>query len=126
MQKICSIALFVLVACSPAGAQTSELLTVADFEKKLATTKSKQVVDVRTPAEYASGHLADAIMININQDDFKTQAAKLDKGKPVFVYCAGGVRSGKAAKVLESLGFKVYDLDGGIRAWSSAGKPVVK
>lgn len=66
-------------------------------------------------------------MINFYDDDFKSQVAKLNKAKPVFVYCAGGVRSGKASKLMAELGFtSIYNLDGGIKAWKASGKPVVK
>jgi rhodanese-related sulfurtransferase len=121
------VLLIALVACSQSGAQTSELLAPAEFEKKLSTVKDKQVIDVRTPDEFLQGHLADAVMIDFYKDDFKSRIAKLDRAKPVFVYCAAGGRSGSATEILEELGFKkIYDLKGGYRAWTGAGKPVTK
>ncbi len=98
-----------------------------EFEKKLASIKDKTVLDVRTKEEYGQGHLANATMIDYYKDDFKQQLAKLDKSKPVFVYCEAGGRSGSACKLLHNLGFsQVFDLQGGRRGWVGAKKPVVK
>jgi rhodanese-related sulfurtransferase len=125
--KVFSILALWTMACGPGSAQSSQRLTAADFEKKITTVADKTVLDVRTPDEYQEGHLAGAIMIDINKSDFKAKLAKLDKNKPVFVYCAGGGRSGSATEVMEELGFKqVYDLKGGLNAWKKAGKPVSK
>lgn len=102
-------------------------LTVKDFEAKLNTTANFIFLDVRTPEEFNSGHIAKAKMLDYRNSNFAEQAAKLDKSKPVFVYCASGIRSNAAAKVLSELGFiKVYDLQGGLRAWLAENKPVVK
>src|ERR1700739_3600658 len=65
-------------------------ITVDDFDKKLAETKNVQLVDVRTPEEYQEGHLKNALNYNINGDDFNNQLSKLDKTKPVMVYCLAG------------------------------------
>lgn len=109
-----------LLAMAFVGCQAqSNQLTADQFEAKLTAIKEKQVLDVRTAEEFAGGHLSGAKQIDFYKDDFKANLAKLDKNKPVFVYCAGGVRSGSAAKILSDMGFKqIYDLKGGIRAWS--------
>jgi rhodanese-related sulfurtransferase len=121
-----SIIMLLLVACTSNLAQT-KLLSVLEFEAKLASTPTKQVLDVRTADEYAQGHLAGAVLVDYYQSDFKSQLAKLDKTKPVFVYCAAGKRSEASAEILQQLGFKqVYDLEGGFRAWTGSKKPVVK
>ena len=83
------------------------------------------LVDVRTPKEYSDFHIPGAINVDYKNDDFKEMAAKtLDKSKPVMVYCRSGVRSARAMKILENMGYKVYNLDNGIKAWRAAGKPV--
>jgi thioredoxin 1 len=128
MNKFNGIALVVLfvTACAPGNSQ-SQLLSAADYEKKLASVADKQVVDVRTQAEYANGHLAGAMLMDYYKKDFKANLARLDKNKPVFVYCAAGSRSGSATEVLEELGFKqIYDLKGGMNGWVRAGKSVTK
>jgi len=97
------------------------------FEQKMSTTANKILLDVRTNEEYAEGHLAASTQIDFYREDFKEQLALLDKTKPVFVYCRAGKRSGSTAEMLTGLGFtQVYDLEGGIEAWTAANKPVVK
>ncbi|WP_337044216.1 rhodanese-like domain-containing protein [Emticicia sp. 17c] len=104
------------------------LLSVADFDTKLKSkAETAQLVDVRTPAEYANGHIKRAMNINFTDDDFEEAAKKtLDKTKPVFVYCFSGKRSTDAAVFLRGLGFKeVYDLSGGFAQWTASSKPYV-
>lgn len=87
--------------------------------KKEVIDKEVQLVDVRTPKEYQSGHIDDAVNINIyDKSLFLKQVKQLDKEAPVYVYCHIGGRSGKASKALEKLGFKnIYDFSGGWKAW---------
>lgn len=75
------------------------------------------LLDVRTPAEYAAGHLEGAVNMNWLDADFKTRADKLDNGKTIYLYCQKGGRSAKAATVLDSLGYDVVDLAGGYSEW---------
>lgn len=84
-----------------------------------------QIIDVRTQAEYQSGHLFDAENIDVNSPEFEALIENLDKNKPVCVYCKSGGRSAKAAKILEQKGFKkVYDLKGGIVKWQKDCKEI--
>ncbi len=102
-------------------------IPVAEFEQKLAATSNAQLVDVRTPEEYAAGHLKNAVNIDYNGDDFVGKIGKLDKGKPVLVYCLSGGRSSKAASKMEDMGFaEVYNMEGGMMKWNGADKPVDK
>lgn len=110
-----------------AQAQQETVLAVADFEKEVTSNKEKVILDVRTPSEFNSGHLAQAKLMNVNDKNFTQQISTLPKDKPVYVYCAAGVRSNKAAKILRQQGFThVFELSGGIQAWQAAGKPVIK
>jgi len=82
---------------------------------------------VRTPDEWASGTIKGATKMNFFDKDFNAQLEKLDKTKPVYVYCKSGGRSGKATKQMKKMGFTaVYNLVGGIGAWDAAGKEKVK
>ena len=94
----------------------------------LEKTPAVQILDVRTKEEFATGHLAKALLIPWTDKDFKTRAAKeLDPKKPVFVYCRSGRRSAEAAAALAELGFTtIQNLEGGIIAWQKAGKPITK
>ena len=83
------------------------------------------VLDVRTPEEFAEGHLEGAVLVDFYAADFAEQLAALDTDVPYLVYCQSGNRSGQALGVMEQLGFtSVVDVDGGIVAWTDAGLPV--
>lgn len=123
---IFNLLVFALLVSSCSQAQNVKELSVADFEKKMATSPTKTILDVRTAGEYQSGHIQDAILMDYYKSDFKQQLSKLDKNKPVFVYCASGGRSGSASDILSDMGFKqIYDLQGGINAWKRDSKKTV-
>jgi rhodanese-related sulfurtransferase len=80
------------------------------------------LVDVRTPDEYASGYIKNAININIKDTAFLESTVLLDKSKPVYVYCMKGSRSTTAAIALKDAGFtKVYNYKGGFKEWTNNG-----
>ena len=85
------------------------------------------VLDVRTPAEYATGHLPKAQNIDLQGADFATRIASLDKRATYAVYCHSGQRSAAAMEQMAAAGFtQVFDLTGGITDWQSTGRPVVR
>ncbi len=105
----------------------SKLLDVRSFAAEMSSAKDKTILDVRTAEEYTEGHLNKAVMIDCYKPDFRQKLSTLDKAKPVFVYCAAGVRSRAASKALIDLGFtRVYDLDGGMSAWKKSQMPIAK
>lgn len=84
------------------------------------------ILDVRTPEEFAAGHLEGAVMIDFYREDFADQLAELDSEVPYLLYCRSGNRSGQTTKIMEDLGFAdVSDVDGGIISWIEAGHPLV-
>jgi rhodanese-related sulfurtransferase len=88
-------------------------------------TNNIVVLDVRTPQEYAEGHIAGSVLLDFKSPDFAEKLSKLDKDKKYLVHCAAGGRSAKACTQLHQLGFqRVYNLEGGMKAWTAAGKPV--
>lgn len=94
----------------------------ADQMLEAIENESIQLVDVRTEEEYRSGRIKNAQNICITGDDFIAKAEKLDKNKPVYLYCKVGGRSAKAAEVLKEMGFKIiYDMTGGMEEWSEKG-----
>jgi rhodanese-related sulfurtransferase len=111
-------------ASSSTSSATGQHMTASDFStamKKPGTI----VLDVRTPAEYASGHLPAAQNIDIEAPDFATRIAALDKAATYAVYCHSGNRSGTALEQMSAAGFThVYDLAGGIGAWQEMGGPM--
>lgn len=83
--------------------------------------KDVQWVDVRTPKEYANGHIDDALNFNVNDSSFLKQIEVLDKGKPVYLYCKMGGRSARAAQILKKEGFlEIYNYTGGYDEWRSS------
>ena len=84
--------------------------------------KEYVLVDVRTPEEYANGALPSAINISVTSLNFPIAINRLDKEKPVLIYCKSGTRSARAAIAMKALGFEqIYELDGGYLAWQAAG-----
>lgn len=123
-----SLLLWTLLAIglSCAQAQKGQNLSVKPYKELMDKTPNKTVLDIRTDGEVARGVLPGAIQLDYYAPDFKQKVAKLDKNKPLFIYCAVGGRSGSAMPILQQMGFKnVYNLGGGINAWQSAGYAVV-
>lgn len=106
------------------GSPTTEsenitLLPAPEFKASIKKSNA-QVVDVRTAIEFKSGHINKAKNIDFFQkNSFKDKLDKLDKNKPLHLYCRSGQRSKKAAGIAAELGFKeIYDLQGGYLAYS--------
>ena len=113
---------FVVFSCN---AQNNNL-TPPQFESAITKTEV-QILDVRTPGEFESGHIKGALSADWNNaTEYKSHIAFVDKTKPVYVYCLAGGRSAAAAKQMRTDGFaNVYELTGGINAWKAAGKQLV-
>jgi len=92
----------------------------------LARRPDFQILDVRTARETAKGVLPGARRIPWGEPGFQEQVARMDRDRPVLVYCAGGYRSRKSVEVLRSLGFRsVHHLHRGMMAWRRSANPVV-
>lgn len=99
-------------------------VSAPEFDK-VFKADSVQLLDVRTPQEYAEGHIDGALNINVQSDDFRQMAEKeLSKESTILVYCRSGRRSMDAAEILTELGYKVVNLRGGIIEWKEDGLPV--
>ena len=85
------------------------------------------VLDVRTPEEFAAGHLDNARNIDFFGPRFEQDLLPMDRKKPYLVYCRTGIRSEKAVEMMESMGFTdVRHVEGGINALQSAGAAIKK
>jgi len=90
----------------------------ADEFKTLFESGSGTLLDVRTLGEVEAGAIEGSVNIDFNGANFKDELAKLDKSKPVYVYCAAGGRSGQAMGIMKDMGFsEVYNLVGGYGNW---------
>ncbi|MEO9571125.1 MAG: rhodanese-like domain-containing protein [Polaribacter sp.] len=101
-----------------------EIKTISTLEVKELLSKDKiQLVDVRTPVELRFGYIESAVFINYFDNNFTEKSvSKLDKNKPVYLYCRTGNRSEKASKILQEKGFKVYNILGGYNQWKKENK----
>jgi phage shock protein E len=120
-----------LVACknepkkgipNPSENRESLVIESISIDELKVLENNIQLVDVRTPEEFASGYIKNAININIRDKAFLESTVLLDKSKPVYVYCKAGSRSKIATKALRDAGFaQVIDVQGGFREWASSG-----
>ena len=84
-----------------------------------------QFIDVRTPEEYKAGHAERTK--NIPLDELAQNLDKLEKNEPVYLICQTGMRSMKAAQMLNEAGFpQTVSIAGGTTAWQDAGFPMAK
>jgi len=113
-------------ASSEAQKANVKRVDVEEFDR-LRGSRTNTVLDVRTESEFKAGHIPGAVNLNVNAPDFDQKASQLDKNKTYLVHCAAGVRSARACKKMETMGFtNLYDLAPGFKAWEKAGKPVEK
>ncbi|MFZ1370244.1 MAG: thioredoxin domain-containing protein [Ferruginibacter sp.] len=113
----------VIFSCT---AQTKTGLDAGEFEKEINTKENIQVLDVRTPGEFFTGHIKNALQADWNdKKEFERRLSYIDKNKTVYVYCLAGGRSAAAAEKMRKMGYReVYELKGGTNAWRAAGKPL--
>ncbi|MBO3117695.1 rhodanese-like domain-containing protein [Winogradskyella sp. DF17] len=102
-------------------------LVTAEEMKSILELEDVQLIDVRTPEEYDEIHIVNAQNIDFMSPTFDNDISKLDKSKPVILYCRSGGRSAKCAEKMLEAGFeKIYDLEGGISKWQHSDKLNIK
>ena len=98
-------------------------ITPAELHAQRESGAAPLVIDVRTPEEYASGHLPGSV--NIPFDQVVQRISELDAPNGVALYCMVGPRARKGESALLAAGHtSVFHLDGGLAAWQQAGYPV--
>ncbi|MBT7653783.1 MAG: rhodanese-like domain-containing protein [Flavobacteriaceae bacterium] len=98
--------------------QTSSVKVLEKDNFQVLMQQESQVIDVRTPEEYALGYIEGAILIDYKAADFHASISALNRNVTYLIYCRSGNRSGKASIIMDSLGFKkIYDLKGGYMNW---------
>jgi len=118
--------MLILVSCFSCQSQNGNYkLGPEAFQNKIASTPDAVVMDVRTPGEFESGSITNAVNIDFREKYFEKRVKDLDVNKTYFVYCLSGGRSGEAAAFMRNNGFKnVFELAGGMMAWNKAGLPM--
>jgi rhodanese-related sulfurtransferase len=120
MKKL--IVFLLLMACS--GKKVDFSLSPEDFIAKYETTPNAILLDVRTEPELREGSIAGSRNI-VYDDAFASKLDTISPESPIFVYCAAGKRSARAAEIMKAKGFKeVYQLKGGLNAWKGARLPM--
>jgi rhodanese-related sulfurtransferase len=109
-------------SATSSGDSTLRTVDVQAFNNLITSDESIKVIDVRTPQEFASGHIAGASNIDFENSNFGDEIAKLDRSAKYAIYCRSGNRSGQALEQMKSAGFtNVTNLDGGTLTWTAAG-----
>ena len=132
MKRSLTLAVAILVSflTTFAVAQTSKpTVPKIDAEQfdALRQKPNTVVLDVRTPQEFAQGHVPGAVNMDISDPTFRKKLGALDKSKTYLVHCESGVRSNRAVNMMSSLGLSgLFDYHGGFRDWKKQGKPVEK
>jgi thioredoxin len=118
--------LILSVALGSCSAQEKTSLTADEFEQQINANPNAQILDVRTPGEFNTGHLKNALLADWrNKKEFDRRISFIEKDKPVLVYRLSGGRSAAAAEMMREAGYKtVYELDGGLNAWRGKDKLV--
>ena len=117
---------FMLIACETKTEQATtqestviyEKVDAASFKSAFETDANKIILDVRTPREFNSGAVPNSINIDYLAGGFEQAVESLDKDKTIYIYCQGGVRSSKAAKVMQEKGFDhIIELENGFSSY---------
>jgi phage shock protein E len=126
MKKVIAVLVSALLLAGCSTSSSAIDLSVSEFSTKVAEL-GIITLDVRTPGEFNEGHIDGAQLIDFQSGNFENEISSLDKNQTYAVYCRSGNRSGQAVKVMSEAGFsKLYNLDGGVIDWASAGLPLVK
>jgi rhodanese-related sulfurtransferase len=113
------LAALVLSACASASPAQVTLIGPQDYKAQFGQGADHELIDVRTPQEFAGGHIQGAI--NIPVESLAGRLDEVPQGKPIVVYCRSGNRSATAADILVQNGYQsVFDL-GGIQDWIAQG-----
>jgi len=131
MKKILTLVAIVVISLTGCQHKMSSVnkfpptgLVNKEVFKEIINLNKVQLVDVRTPEEFLTGHIENAKNINFNDSNFKNAiSSSLNKNKPVALYCRSGRRSASALTILKEMGFTtIYDLEGGFLNWQSTPK----
>jgi len=101
--------------------------TFAAIIEKHQTDPNVVILDIRTPAEFNTGHISGAVMLDFYSKSFAKDFKNLDRDKTYLIYCRSGNRSGQLMRAITDLGFKkIYNLESGIKEWVRVGYPLKK
>lgn len=125
-----ALALVLLAGCGGNAATTAATIETVSPAEAMALLDDPPsglvILDVRTPDEFAAGHLPGAVNLDFQSAGFAADLGSLDRAVPYLMYCRSGNRSAQVRQMMSDLGFtEVYEIAGGIVAWAGAGGSVV-
>ncbi len=124
----CLVALWAMGCSSPTG--TVHHLTASQAKSLIerhAGDESFVILDVRTPREYRSGHISQAILLDFHNPRFSDNLNKLDRSKTYLIYCQTGYRSSRTLQMVDTMGFtSIYHLQRGVLEWYRNRLPLVR
>ena len=129
---VMSLLLFILSSCSSLSINDSTIKKVNVHTARDLLYQENRVVilDVRTPEEYGLGHIQGALNVNVMDEEFANEIAKLGRNQTYIVHCAANAKGGrtdKSLKIMKNLGFNnLLDMSGGISKWIQEGNPIIK
>ncbi len=119
---LCSLFGLVVSSCKESSSKGIIKVVSSEEVQTLLMDDFMQFVDVRTSKEFHAGYIEGAKNIDYLSNTFDSEIQKLDKTKPIILYCRSGKRSAKSSKKLLKAGFtEIYDLEGGIMKWTKQG-----
>jgi rhodanese-related sulfurtransferase len=123
--------LFVLAVATPALAGSPVTnVTVGNAHKLIEERAGKSdfvILDVRTPGEFAEGHIGGAVNLDVQSSAFEKKLRALDRNKSYLVYCRTGNRSRQAILAMEALGFRsIFHMNQGIVKWKQQQLPLTR
>ncbi len=129
MKKVLALCLFVLCTLMPLHSFAENTRATSIEVAKILENPPDDlaIIDIRTPKEYAAGHIEGAVLVDFIAPDFEEKLAKFDKDAPYIMHCRSGARSNRAMVVMENMGFtNVIHMYDGMIGWQENGLPVEK
>lgn len=126
--SVFTLSVCILSACASSIDLQADVFSIGDSLKTpnelidILPNDDINIIDVRTPDEFASGCVQNAKNIDVKSSDFLSKISTLDKEEFYLVYCRSGVRSAQAAEQMRKAGFtNIIELQGGISNWEESG-----
>ena len=127
MSMLALVIMMLLAGCTSPQDVDHQVVNPEAFEAALDNSTGAFLLDVRTTDEWEDGHLEGSILIPHLELEARVDELPSDLSQTIHVYCQSGSRSARAIQTLIDLGYRsIIELDGGIGAWTSSGRPVVR
>lgn len=124
MFRLAIIMILFLNSCNSSTPDNIKYISTSDYI--LSSSDVAELIDVRTPTEFDSGHIQDAVNIDFFSESFQTEILSLNKDSKIILYCRTNNRSSKSADLLKNNGFKdINVIMGGISEWVKNGNDIV-